>query len=79
MVLDIRGAREKYDWITAHRENGDASDYWGWREVSIADLEKMQKGKIHEAQVIEAMCYAKLVRMTSYEINEEPELSVPTL
>lgn len=78
MVLDIRGAREKYDWITTHRENGDASDHWGWREVSITDLEKMQKGKITEAEITEAMPYARLVHITCSVTDKELELSAPT-
>ncbi|TLX16056.1 hypothetical protein [Rhizobium sp. MHM7A] len=78
MVLDIRGAREKFDWITAHRENGDASDLWGWREVSITDLEKMQKSKITEAEITEAMPYARLVHITCSVTDKELELPVPT-
>jgi uncharacterized protein (UPF0248 family) len=60
-VLDIRGTSEKYDWITTHRENGNASDSWGWREVSLNELEKMQKTTITEAAIEEAMPYARIV------------------
>ncbi len=72
-VLDIRGAREKYDWITTQRENGDASDSWGWREVTINDLEKMQKTKIAEDAIAEALPYARLVTILD---NRDVELTL---
>lgn len=75
-VYDIDGKTHSNSWACNWAENGHASENWGWGQVDVRELERMQKSKITKKQLEEARPYAELISLVFGIATPELKLSL---